>query len=80
MSPQVDGPAEAADLENARQKGVDVPPVEFEPEDKMNNTPEYKQDAFGNEEFAEVKYKVMKWWYVQNPNPSSLAYLLIRWC
>lgn len=21
------------------------------------------QDAFGNEEFAEVKYKVLKWWY-----------------
>lgn len=21
------------------------------------------QDAFGDEEFAEVKYKVLKWWY-----------------
>jgi hypothetical protein len=23
-----------------------------------------RQDAFGDEEFAEVKYKVLKWWYV----------------
>ena len=21
-------------------------------------------DAFGNEEFAEIKYKTLKWWYV----------------
>lgn len=25
---------------------------------------EVPQDAFGDEEFAEVKYKVLKWWYV----------------
>lgn len=25
------------------------------------------QDAFGNEETAEVKYKVLKWWYVVCP-------------
>lgn len=24
------------------------------------------QDAFGNEEFAEIKYKTLKWWYVSN--------------
>lgn len=23
----------------------------------------YPNDAFGNEEHAEVKYKVLKWWY-----------------
>lgn len=28
------------------------------------------QDAFGNEEFAEVKYKVLKWWYVAKPSIS----------
>jgi hypothetical protein len=21
-------------------------------------------DAFGNEEYAEIKYKTLKWWYV----------------
>ncbi|OJJ79968.1 uncharacterized protein ASPGLDRAFT_77366 [Aspergillus glaucus CBS 516.65] len=30
-------------------------------EDKANIQPS-NQDAFGNEEFAEVKYKVLKWW------------------
>ena len=23
-----------------------------------------QQDAFGNEEFAEVKYKILEWWWV----------------
>lgn len=23
-----------------------------------------ESDAFGNEEFAEIKYKTLKWWYV----------------
>lgn len=31
---------------------------------KVDGTPQYQQDAFGDEEFAEVKYKVLKWWYV----------------
>lgn len=74
MSSQGDGPAQAVDLENARQQSLDVAPIEYEPEDKIANTPEYKQDAFGNEEFAEVKYKVMKWWYVHDLIQSSLAY------
>lgn len=30
------------------------------------------QDAFGNEETAEVKYKVLEWWYVRLvPHPDS---------
>ena len=29
-------------------------------------------DAFGNEEYAEIKYKTLKWWYV-------LAYTLVFW-
>ncbi|KAJ5454010.1 uncharacterized protein N7458_004966 [Penicillium daleae] len=62
MSSQVDGPAEAVDMEDASRKSMDVLPVEYAPEDMMNNALEYKQDAFGNEEFAEVKYKIMKWW------------------
>jgi hypothetical protein len=27
------------------------------------------QDAFGNEEYAEIKYKTLKWWYVFNSCP-----------
>lgn len=30
-------------------------------EDEKKGEPE-RQDAFGDEEFAEVKYKVLKWW------------------
>lgn len=24
-------------------------------------------DAFGNEDYAEIKYKTLKWWYVEFP-------------
>lgn len=40
--------------------------VRIDPADDMKK-PEYNpadNDAFGNEEFAEVKYKVLKWWCV----------------
>ncbi|KAJ5630443.1 uncharacterized protein N7484_010543 [Penicillium longicatenatum] len=30
--------------------------------EKQEATPAYEQDAFGNEESAEVKYKVLRWW------------------
>ncbi|KAJ5555672.1 hypothetical protein N7535_008106 [Penicillium sp. DV-2018c] len=30
--------------------------------EKSNVAPAFRQDAFGDEEFAEVKYKVLKWW------------------
>ena len=36
---------------------------------KAETTP-YRQDAFGDEEHAEVKYKILKWWY-EILNPSS---------
>ncbi|CEL08358.1 Putative Neutral amino acid permease [Aspergillus calidoustus] len=31
-------------------------------DEKKVEVPPYAQDAFGDEEFAEVKYKVLKWW------------------
>lgn len=33
-------------------------------DEKIEPAPPVRQDAFGDEEFAEVKYKVLKWWYV----------------
>lgn len=51
---------------SSRPKSIDLDPVDLESDEKSNITPAYKQDAFGNEEFAEVKYKVLKWWYVLN--------------
>lgn len=46
MTPQLD----RADSESGYEKKMD-----------HDLAPEY-QDAFGNEEGAEVKYKTMKWW------------------
>lgn len=50
----------------SRPKSMDIDPVDLERDEKANITPAYQQDAFGDEEFAEVKYKVLKWWYVPN--------------
>lgn len=52
----------AMDVDTIR-KSMDFDQDDLEAE-KLGITPGYKQDAFGNEEFAEVKYKVLKWWYV----------------
>lgn len=55
------------------------PHLDTFPDTQGRSTPEEKdykedevweptvQDAFGNEETAEVKYKVLKWWYVPCP-------------
>ncbi|KAJ5719860.1 Amino acid transporter transmembrane [Penicillium malachiteum] len=43
-------------------KAADLDQVNLEADEKQDIAPAYKQDAFGNEEFAEVKYKVLKWW------------------
>lgn len=34
-------------------------------DEKLEYASPFNQDAFGNEEFAEIKYKVLKWWYEQ---------------
>ncbi|KAJ5899905.1 hypothetical protein N7495_004649 [Penicillium taxi] len=43
-------------MDVARKKNMD-----FDIDEKLD-VPQYKQDAFGDEEFAEVKYKVLRWW------------------
>lgn len=60
MSASRDMPAET---------GMDiVSPSKSSESDQMDleaeklGAPAYNQDAFGNEEFAEVKYKVLRWW------------------
>lgn len=59
-----------------RPEIVDLPPSNPEVEPAAQNTEslygeiekqehtEQRQDAFGDEENAEIKYKVLKWWYV----------------
>lgn len=39
-----------------------TPDSEIDLEKEKLGTPAYNQDAFGNEEYAEVKYKVLRWW------------------
>lgn len=61
--------AQTEDMEVvSRQNSMSSDPIDLESDEKSNITPVYKQDAFGDEEFAEVKYKVLKWWYVLNTN------------
>lgn len=35
-------------------------------------------DAFGNEEYAEIKYKTLKWWYVVPQVPMRFEIMLTR--
>lgn len=35
-----------------------------QPEDDLKPKAAQPQDAFGDEEFAEVKYKTLTWWFV----------------
>jgi hypothetical protein len=37
-------------------------------------------DAFGNEEYAEIKYKTLKWWYVSSGNKSQSSTVLTCEC
>lgn len=37
-------------------------------------TAPYRQDVFGDEEHAEVKYKTLKWWYVSSHYSGTLYY------
>jgi hypothetical protein len=46
-----------------------------------NDEPQYEEDgmaksgevhdAFGNEEYAEIKYKTLKWWYVTSVSSAT---------
>lgn len=50
-----------AESQTQTQKPEDMDQKKEEP------MPPVRQDAFGDEEFAEVKYKVLKWWSVSRP-------------
>lgn len=77
MSTQLEDSAAAGDVEaGSRSKSMEPETVEFESDEKSNITPPYKQDAFGDEEFAEVKYKVLKRWYALQVNMLSDSVLL----
>lgn len=48
----------------------EYPDVPQDTDEKKVDPPE-PQDAFGDEENAEVKYKVLKWWYGCFPTDAS---------
>jgi hypothetical protein len=55
------------ELENARDtKAHHDPHAPDADEQKAESTP-YRQDVFGDEEHAEVKYKTLEWWCVSQP-------------
>ena len=49
-------------MENAQMVDVEQRSLDMD-EKKVDETPDV-QDAFGDEEHAEVQYKTLKWWYV----------------
>ena len=68
-----------------RSEIIDIPsPVENEPlqdaESQHGETEKpvltERQDAFGDETNAEIKYKVLKWWYVM-PTLTSISLVLL---
>lgn len=60
MAQIVDAPT-TEDVETGHEsKRMPVDQASFEDEKKLD--PPAAMDAFGDEEFAEVKYKTLKWW------------------
>ncbi|KAL4923445.1 neutral amino acid permease [Aspergillus undulatus] len=48
--------------ESGREKDLAADEASFGRDEKKDLNPPYTQDAFGDEEFAEVKYKTLRWW------------------
>lgn len=61
-----DFPAPYGQDASGPEKNLAADEASFGNDEKKGITPPYAQDAFGEEEFAEVKYKTLKWWYATN--------------
>lgn len=59
-------PPTVADQELWEEKEVSTEQSSLEVGENKDLALQQTQDAFGNEEFAEVKYKVLKWWYASH--------------
>jgi hypothetical protein len=72
MTQDAESPVPYGHEESGPEKNVTTDEASFTRDDTKkteNSPPPYTQspftsDAFGDEEFAEVKYKTLKWWYV----------------
>lgn len=49
---------------DSNEKSPYINPADLMSDPEKFEVPKVRQDAFGDEEFAEVKYKVLRWWYV----------------
>lgn len=58
-SPITNGPPTTSEQEYKRADSEQIITTE---EEHDNSNPACQQDAFGNEEFADVKYKILEWW------------------
>lgn len=69
MVSQIADVAHSSDLEKANAGPTATSDMPADPDMKEDikleqDTLMTREDAFGDEEFAEVKYKVLKWWFV----------------
>lgn len=72
--PDYHGSAVSSDLNQDAEYDVSGKDTEKQQEEK--GRPEY-QDTFGDEEYAEVKYKVLSWWYVVGRSQFLNAFSLL---
>lgn len=63
MAPSPDHHGSAVLSDMNRDAEYDLSDKDTEKQQEEKARPEY-QDTFGDEEYAEVKYKVLSWWYV----------------
>lgn len=63
MASQITSPPTTSEHEDGQEyKKADSEQLITADEGNDNSNPTCQQDAFGNEEFADVKYKILEWW------------------
>ena len=65
MASQItNGPPTTSEQEDSQEYKKDSEQVITTDEEHESFNPTCQQDAFGDEEFADVKYKILEWWWV----------------
>lgn len=63
MASQItNGPPTTSEQEDSQKYKKDTEQIITTDEEHDNSNPACQQDAFGDEEFADVKYKILEWW------------------
>ena len=71
MAPSPDHHGSTVLSDTSQDAEYDVTFKDTEKQQEEKARPEY-QDTFGDEEYAEVKYKVLSWWYVDDFNSQTI--------